>query len=305
MTPLLMMPGFTGKINTKKSYGHDEEYFRYQVFKKHMQFVQDHYTNSKNKTYTVAMNQFADLPLEEFKKKFTGLNLDLNRTRNEKRFQSYDVPSSVNWVEKGAVTPVKNQGQCGSCWSFSATGSLEGLNYLKNGNLLSFSEQQLVDCSGAYGNHGCNGGLMDNAFRYVESHGITLESLYPYQAQQGSCQSNIKSYFRITGYTDVPQQQPDQMQAAVAQQPVSVAIDAACTAFQLYHSGVFNDSCGTSLDHGVLTVGYGSESGEDFWLVKNSWGASWGENGYIKLARSNEQGPGSCGILNMASYPTL
>ncbi len=218
------------------------------------------------------------------------------------------LPASVDWSAKGAVTPVKNQGQCGSCWAFSATGAVEGVHAIKTGKLVSLSEQQLVDCSGSYGNQGCNGGLMDSAFKYIiQNNGICAEEAYPYTARDGSCHSSsCSAAAKISGFYDVPTNNADALKAAVAQQPVAVAIEADKTCFQFYSSGVLTCNCGTSLNHGVLAVGYGTEGGNDFWKVKNSWGESWGMNGYIKLLRGASAGSaGMCGIQMAASYPTM
>jgi cathepsin L len=166
------------------------------------------------------------------------------------------------------------------------------------------SEQQLVDCSGSYGNLGCNGGLMDNAFKYTQKYGIESEANYGYKAVDGSCKYNAsKVVFKNSGFVDVPARNLDQLAAAVNLQPVSVAVDA--ESWQFYSSGIYSANCGTSLDHGVLLVGYGSESGKDYWIVRNSWGTSWGENGYIRLKKTSGKGTGECGIALSASYPTL
>jgi len=214
------------------------------------------------------------------------------------------LPATVDWVTAGAVTPIKNQGQCGDCWAFSTTGSLEGVYEINTKNLTSFSEQQLTDCSDSYGNEGCNGGLMDDAFEYVMAQGIETEKQYPFVGVDQTCAYNAADVvFKITGFTNVPPSNNDDLQAAVAQQPISIAIDA--EAIMFYSSGIFdNKNCGTSLDHGVLAVGYGTEESTDYWLVKNSWGTSWGMSGYIKFVRATGSGTAICGLNLMASYPT-
>lgn len=208
--------------------------------------------------------------------------------------------------DHNAVTPVKNQAQCGSCWAFSSTGSIEGAHAIATGNLVSLSEQQLVDCSVAQGNHGCQGGLMDYAFTYVMSNGgITTETNYAYTATgPNTCQSDKASNHAATvaSFADVPQNQEAQLIAAVTRQPVSVAIEADQSAFQFYKSGVFKEACGTQLDHGVLAVGFGTTGGQDYWIVKNSWGTTWGLSGYILMAQ-HVGATGICGINMMSSYP--
>jgi C1A family cysteine protease len=289
----------------QKSYAHDEFQSRYSTFKANMDII-DNY-NARGLSFTLAMNKFGDLGREEFKRLYTGLK-NVRRGNNTVYLSTDNLPDSVDWRKSGAVTPVKDQGQCGSCWSFSTTGSLEGLNYIKSKKLVSFSEQQLVDCSQSYGNQGCDGGLMDDAFQYVAAQGIETEADYPYTAEDGTCAySKSKTVFKNKAYTDVPQDTPLQLQAAVAQQPVSVAIEADQSCFQFYSGGVLSyPSCGDSLDHGVLVVGYGTASGTPYWIVKNSWGASWGEQGYIRIARSTSTSSdeGECGIDMMPSYPT-
>ena len=232
-------------------------------------------------------------------------------------WETVSVPDSVNWVEKGAVTPVKDQGQCGSCWSFSTTGALEGAYFVKNGKLVSFSEQELVDCdnfSNGGRDHGCNGGLMDNAFTWIEKNGgLCTESAYPYNSgttkSPGTCSKDCTNVdgSKISKFVDVSKNSDNAMMDALSKQPVSIAIQADQKDFQLYKSGVFGGSCGTKLDHGVLAVGYGSENGEDYYLVKNSWSSSWGDKGYIKLGRGSQfnGGSGQCGMLMQASYPEL
>lgn len=203
---------------------------------------------------------------------------------------------------------MKDQGQCGSCWSFSTTGSLEGAFAVKTGKLVSLSEQQFVDCAGKYGNQGCNGGLMDNAFQYAEKNAICTEESYPYLAKQETCTASScdvgLASGAVTGYKDVAPEDLDALAEAVSQQPVSIAIEADQQAFKLYKSGVLTATCGTKLDHGVLAVGYGMLDGTDYWKVKNSWGPSWGMDGYILLEKSKNSA-GECGIKMQPSYPVV
>jgi len=290
-----------------KSYAPEEFFHRFDVFKKNFDFVEAH--NSGDHTWEVELNKFADLTSAEFKIMYNGYKPELRRgdrsevkTLANLRIGAY--PSgSLDWVAKGAVTGVKDQGQCGSCWAFSSTGSIEGAVFLKHGHLTSLSEQQLVDCSTSYGNAGCNGGLMDSAFKYVQANGLCQEGAYPYTAKNGACKSSSctpSTDSKITGYKDVSHTEAA-LGAAVDITPISIAIEADQSGFQLYKSGIFCGTCGTSLDHGVLAVGYGEDASgaNPFWKVKNSWGTSWGEAGYIRMCR----GSNKCGLSNEPSYP--
>jgi len=282
-----------------KSYGTKAEFeFRAAQFKQTLGKIAS--LNEENGTSSHGVNQFTDMTQAEYRKR---LGYKPNAARSEKNatpLSEDNLADEVNWVTKGAVTPVKDQGQCGSCWAFSTTGAVEGAEFLATGALQSYSEQQLVDCSSSFGNEGCNGGLMDQAFEYIEKNPLELESAYPYTARDGTCKYvKTKGVGKVVGYTDVPQNSVAQMKAALMKQPVAVAIEADQAAFQTYTTGVLTKGCGTSLDHGVLAVGYGTENGVDYFLVKNSWSASWGDNGYIKIGQNNV-----CGILLAASYPT-
>jgi len=301
-----------------------EDYKSYDsVFKKWVanhKFI--HEINAKNLTYKLGHNQFSGMDSSEFSK-YLGISRILYQDNSQmfhvnKPIDIVDkLPESVDWLKLGGVTPVKDQGQCGSCWSFSTTGALEGAYYVKTGSLESFSEQQLVDCDNYLNGGkdlGCKGGLMDNAFAWIsQNNGLCTEKDYPYVSgttkKSGSCQktcSNNKNS-DIVSYVDVIPRSDNEMMKALSMQPVSIAIQADEREFQLYKSGVFTGKCGNQLDHGVLAVGYGVLDSLDYYLVKNSWSTSWGNGGYIKLGRGPQYngGDGQCGMLLQASYPLL
>ncbi|XP_059633793.1 cysteine proteinase mucunain-like [Cornus florida] len=281
---------------------------RFQIFKDNLRFIDDH-NAAENRTYKLGLNRFADLTNEEYRSMYLGAKRRVSTPKTSDRYTPRvgdSLPDSVDWREKGAVVGVKDQGSCGSCWAFSTIAAVEGINKVVTGDLISLSEQELVDCDTSY-NEGCNGGLMDYAFEFIINNGgIDTEDDYPYKARDGMCDQYRKNAKVVTidGYEDVPPNDEKALQKAVASQPVSVAIEGGGREFQLYISGVFTGICGTQLDHGVAAVGYGTENGVDYWIVKNSWGASWGEDGYIRMERNTATAlTGKCGIAMEPSYP--
>ncbi|CAK9160492.1 unnamed protein product [Ilex paraguariensis] len=216
------------------------------------------------------------------------------------------VPASMDWRKKGAVTPIKDQGQCGSCRAFSTIAATEGITKLTTGKLISLSEQELVDCDRSGEDEGCEGGYIEDGFKFiVKNKGIATEAIYPYQATDGTCNTKEEASHaaKIKGYENVPINSQKALLKAVANQPVSVSIDASGAAFQFYSSGVFTGDCGTDLDHGVMAVGYGTTAdGTKYWLVKNSWGTTWGDKGYIMIQRDIGAKEGLCGIAMDSSH---
>jgi cathepsin L len=277
---------------------------RYFIFKENMIKIDQHNANPL-KTYTMAPNKFSHMTHQEFKYKMLKPYVhDANVPRQSTLLINTAAPKTMDWRSNGAVTPVKDQGQCGSCYSFSATGSLEGAHYQATNELLSLSEQQVVDCSASYGDTGCDGGLMTNVFEYViKNGGICLESDYPYMARVGTCNTTCNKVAQISSYVALDKNETLLQNAVGTVGPVSIAVDASGDGWMHYSTGVYTAPCGQDLDHGVLVVGYGTDSvsNKDYWVVKNSWGPSWGENGYIRLVRGINQ----CGISNMASYPVV
>lgn len=296
------------KTRFQRQYASDtEEKYRQRVFRENLQIIQEH--NARQDSYRLGVTPFTDLTLEEFQERFV-----FNRMLMENPPASVHsvaassehglgkLPDAVDWREKNAVSPVKNQKSCGSCWAFSTVGAIEGAYAIKTGKLYSFAPQYLVDCD--HSDSGCSGGLMTNAFEYVMMNGVPREELYPYKGVEGSCKK-VEVETSILGYYDVPAQSEYELMKAISKNPVAVAIEADTAVFQNYVSGVIWDlRCGTSLNHGVLAVGYATTRIGGYYIVKNSWGSDWGEEGYVRLGFAGD-GPGMCGIQMMASYPFI
>eukprot|EP00483_Globobulimina_turgida_P001189 UN01191 len=290
----------------------EAESYRFKLWYTKLQVIIQ--SNSEEKTYKLRMNQFSDLTDDEFKIRIHGhkgscLQVPMLETLVEPTTivnDGFEAPAAVDWQASGDVTPVKNQGQCGSCWAFASTGALECDYSITKGKLTSLSEQQLVDCTGSYGNYGCNGGWWYNSFNYVKAEGgLCSESEYPYTARNGNCKASScgTKYNQISGDVKVTPDSDSALGNAVAVGCNAVGIEADQTAFSHYSSGVLTGTCGTSIDHGVLAVGYGTSGSQQYWKVKNSWGASWGDKGYIYICRNcgKNGNKGECGI-NMYPY---
>uniref|UniRef100_A0A8C8VJ42 Cathepsin L n=1 Tax=Pelusios castaneus TaxID=367368 RepID=A0A8C8VJ42_9SAUR len=298
-----------------KEYPEEVEAFRRAVWEKNLRRIEDHNLESSlgKHSYRLEMNRFGDLTDEEFNQLLNGF-VPEPRGGKVALFQGSaagEIPKEVDWRTKGYVTPVKNQGHCGSCWAFSATGALEGLLYKKTGKLVSLSEQNLMDCSRKLGNNGCHGGFITRAFQYVrDNRGINSELIYPYlERDEFSCHYNpLDKAANCTSLVLVPEGNETALEQAVATVgPVSVAVDASSFPFHFYKSGIFTSSqCSDRVNHAMLAVGYGThqEGGKStaYWLLKNSWSEQWGEKGYIRLVKGVDN---HCGVANQASYPIL
>lgn len=291
-------------IEHSKSYLTSEEFALHENhFFESDALINEH--NSSNSTFTLGHNFFSDMTEEQ----------KANTRGRIPRTVEGDVvvlpesnSDSLDWRTLGAVNAIQDQGQCGSCWAFSAVCSLEAAHFRATGDLIKLAEQQLVDCAGIkYGNFGCNGGLQQYAYKYYESHDAVLEANYPYTAKNGSCayDADKKTNVEVSGYKMVTANSSTQTKAAIDLQPIAVSIEADKAVFQLYKTGVFDSSkCGTNLDHAVALVGYGVENGQDYFILRNSWGASWGEEGYMKIAAVSGNSAGICGVQSEPLYPT-
>jgi hypothetical protein len=300
----------------EKSYDAEDFFPRFNIFKANVDYIHKH--NLGEHSFTMAMNSFGDLTAEEFVATHTGYKGKKSPKTSNVVHHHHNVGAytPIDWTKvKGVVSGVKDQGQCGSCWAFSATGSTEGAWAIKNKLTKSvpLSEQQLMDCSGAYGNQGCEGGLMDQAFQYmIDNGGLTTETAYPYTAKDGaSCLASGKPVAStISSFQDVTASSDDALYAALQTGPVSIAIEADQSSFQFYSSGILTAACGANLDHGVLVVAWGMDKSLNntaYWTIKNSWGGSWGEKGYVRLVDNPalNSGSGQCGMLSVPSYPVI
>ncbi|CAN0190144.1 unnamed protein product [Ascophyllum nodosum] len=299
---------------------------RLQIFAENSDLIEVHNAAGDEAMFTLGHNEFSHLSWEEFKDTHFGYNRRPQQepaaevkpskwsraaTSRRRLTPAAELPDEVDWERDGAVAPVQNQGMCGSCWAFSAIGAMEGAYFMANQELVKFSEEQVVDCDKV--DQGCMGGDMGQAFDWMKDNGgVCTEEDYPYAGLWPpfkTCYStcSVVEGTEVKEWAQVDATDEALMEALANVGPVAIAIEADQMAFQFYSSGVFTASCGSKLDHGVLVVGYGTEDGTDFWKVKNSWGNTWGMNGYILLERSDseEKQGGECGLLIEAVYPIL
>ncbi|CAH2071171.1 unnamed protein product [Thlaspi arvense] len=282
---------------------------RLTVFKDNLRFITNR--NAENLSYRLGLTRFADLSLHDYNELCHGAdpkpprNHDFMTSSDRYKTSVSDVlPNSIDWRNEGAMTEVKDQGDCRSCWAFSTVGAVEGLNKIVTGELVTLSEQILINCNKE--SNGCRGGKVETAFEFIVNNGLGTDNDYPYKAVNGVCDGRHKennTNVVIDGYKNLPANDELALRKAVAHQPITAIIDSSSREFQLYESGVFDGTCGTNLNHGIVVVGYGTEKGRDYWIVRNSWGNTWGEAGYMKMARNIANPRGLCGIAMRASYP--
>lgn len=311
-----------------RNYMTKEEYeARLGVFVSNLGVIRAH--DAQGTGYRLGVNKFADMTPEEFEK-MQGFK-DNAQADASKFLDEEDAPdtidddgevadedgsagrglqtaaTSIDWRTKGVLNPIRNQGSCGSCYTFSTVASMEAIYKIKKGSLPSFSEQQILDCSGSYGNSGCSGGLMTNSFNYLKSYKAMTRTSYPYTAVRSTCKYNSASgVVNTIGYKTISSGDVNGHITALQSAPISAAVAASSAVFQLYRGGIISStSCGTALNHAVNLVGYGTENGVNYWIVRNSWGTNWGESGYFRVLRSTSNGDGICGILKMSSYPLI
>ncbi|CAL5183559.1 unnamed protein product [Lathyrus oleraceus] len=283
---------------------------RFQIFKNNLEYIEN-FNNAGNKSYSLGLNQFSDLTTEEFMASYTRNKVPSQlftskMISNTILFNVNDqVPTNFDWRQQGAVTDVKQQGTCGCCWAFTAVAAVEGIVKIKTGNLISLSQQQLLDCDP--NSRGCTDGNVHTAYEYIiQNHGIVKETDYPYQGKKQTCQinGNIQPAAQINNWKDVTSNDEEQLQQAVVQQPISALI-AVGEEFHAYKGGIYSGSCGKFINHAVTIIGYGESEGMKYWLIKNSWGKGWGENGYMRILREGDGTTGHCDLASYVAYPVI
>lgn len=285
----------------------EEMRLRFQIFSENLKLIRS--TNRKRLPYRLGLNHFADWTWEEFRKHRLGAAQECSATlKGGHKLTDETLPETKDWRDEGIVSAVKDQGHCGSCWTFSTTGALEAAYAQAYGKNISLSEQQLVDCAGAYNNNGCNGGLPSQAFQYIKYNGgLDTEKAYPYTAKDGECKFSAENVgVKVVDSVNITQYAEDELKHAVAfTRPVSVAFEVVSDGFRFYKEGVYtSETCGSTpmdVNHAVLAVGYGVHNGTSYWLIKNSWGGDWGDGGYFRM----ELGKNMCGVATCASYPKV
>ena len=285
----------------------EETIMRYNIFKKNYDYIQKY--NSKNNGVQLGINHLADLTDEEFKAKYLGRK---PTTANPCAVKHVPIEpkETIDWRDKGVVSRIKDQANCGSCWAFSSTGALESLHAIKTGNLIEYSEQELVDCTRGYGeNEGCNGGEMCQSFQYVKEHGISTEKEYPYEAKDRACRKKSEA-LKISGCVYVEVNNSNALLEALAYGPVSISVKGSSAPFKFYSHGIIKEDCDeddNEIDHAILLVGAGIDhnSHTPYWIVKNSWSTYWGNKGYALIKRDTANGPGVCGIAMENFYPVM
>lgn len=297
---------------SKRYFSFDELEVRFNIFSSNLRSIVKH-NQDHTQNFTMGINQFSDLTREEFKNLYIGHHLSVENfgCQTYSFNTSNNILDSIDWTTKGVVNLVRDQGQCGSCWAFATTANAESVWAISNGLLLDLSEEFLVDCATGFGyfNMGCNGGNPDSAFKYMINNGQCTEESYPYTSgvteKSGKCQKCTSANVQFSECYDVPSKNQLALKAAVEKQPVVVAIEADTRYFQSYSSGILTDAlkCGTNLDHAVEIVGYGILNGIDYWKVRNSWGESWGQNGYVLIERTSSTN--DIGVCGIAAEPTF
>ncbi|KAM0941081.1 putative actinidain [Dioscorea sansibarensis] len=307
----LLFEGWLVKHNKSYKEHSLEKAKRYEIFKDNLRYIDEH--NRGNHTFTLFLNVFADLTLEEYKDTYLGSLPPLSKKTIDSDIDSYkddlsefindgELPNSTDWRDSGAVTPVKHQGACFCCWAFAAIAAVEGANQIATGELISLSVQQIVDCQAK----SCSKGYIDEAYKYIRRNGgIDSEIDYPYNGTYQQCDKEKagKKIVTIDGYQSVSESNERRLKMKVAEQPVATTIEAYGRAFQLYGKGIFTSDCGTNIDHAVTIIGYGTQGDQDYWIIKNCWGDFWGEAGYMRIERNTESPKGKCGLAQWPENP--